>query len=465
MDFTIGVDIGGSATKFAVVDQAGTVVWPPGRPAERAAVARVSYTVAVPGAVRLVWHPTGEEAVVRYDVVAGDSATSGLVDGKRVVPAAVAHTALKQVLRRVAAGFSKPVAAAGIGATGLIGHDGLVREGYAFSSYRGTDWAAVAREAGFRGPVRVLNDARAAAWAEYVRIGHGGTFLHITAGTRVGCATVQDARLLEGADACAGEFSYQQFIGPDTDRYHAGARLMDGLLDDPAAFGAALTGVIHMINPDRIVLRGFPPRFVAAVQAHVDRYVFKTHWRTLMGEVPEGQGAMLCVTRSGDELVSAMMSDGHTPNEGVAPDFLSHMIVCAPSSLERPGGVCFGEIGGSFGIEADYCLRTGHPVPFDHIAALATGGDTEAAACLERAAKITAAGMVNACRMTGARLVTLGGAVPLLYDPYAKMVSQYVISQFSNDRTAPTIQPSATGNDAGVIGAAMYARRATQTNG
>ncbi len=131
----------------------------------------------------------------------------------------------------------------GIGATGLIGPDGIVREGYAFTGYRGTDWAAVAAEAGFRGPVRVLNDARAAAWAEYARIGGSdGAFLHVTVGTRVGCAIVENGRLLEGADGCAGEFSYQQLIGPGADRYRAGARLIDGLLDDPTAFGAALTG-------------------------------------------------------------------------------------------------------------------------------------------------------------------------------------------------------------------------------
>ena len=30
MTVAIGVDIGGSAIKFAVVDQAGSIVWPPG---------------------------------------------------------------------------------------------------------------------------------------------------------------------------------------------------------------------------------------------------------------------------------------------------------------------------------------------------------------------------------------------------------------------------------------------------
>ena len=108
------------------------------------------------------------------------------------------------------------------------------------------------------------------------------------------------ARLLEGADACAGEFSYQQLIGPGTDRYRAGARLSDGLLDDPTAFGAALTGVIHVVNPNRIVLHGFAPGFLAAVQAHLDRYVFKTHQRPLETAQGDGSGSVLYVARHGD---------------------------------------------------------------------------------------------------------------------------------------------------------------------
>ncbi len=137
------------------------------------------------------------------------------------------------------------------------------------------------------------------------------------------------------------------------------------------------------------------------------------------------------------------------------------MIVCAPLPLDRPGGVYFGEIAGSFGIEADYAVRTGRRAPFDEIAASAEYGDGEAAACLKWAAKITAAGIVNVCRMTGAQIVTVGGAVPLLYAPYMKLVSKYVMGQFSKDRTSPTIQTSAAGNDAGVIGAALYAMRAS----
>ncbi len=314
MAFTIGVDIGGSAIKFAVVDQAGSVVWPPGRGAM--AARRTGWPTACrrSGVARLAWQTSGEVEEFAFKTQAGSSygkdSSKALTEDEWIVPAAVAQTALRKALARIATDFSGPVAAIGIGATGLIGRDGIVREGYAFSGYRGTDWAAVATGAGFRVPVCVLNDARAAAWAEYVRVGRSSTFLHVTAGTRVGCAIVQHARLLEGADSCAGEFSYQQFIGPDTDRYHAGARLMDGLRDDPTAFGAALTGVIHMINPDQIVLRGFAPHFMAAVQAHVDRYVFKTHWRSLRGEEQEASGSTLYVTRRDGWLGSAMLSAG-----------------------------------------------------------------------------------------------------------------------------------------------------------
>ena len=71
---------------------------------------------------------------------------------------------------------------------------------------------------------------------------------------------------------------------------------------------------------------------------------------------------------------------------------------------------------------------------------------------------ITAAGIVNVCRMTGAQMVTMGGAVPLLYGPYMEIVSEYVMGQFG-DCSAPTLQRSAAGNDAGVIGAALHAMR------
>ena len=67
MTFAIGVDIGGSAIKFAVVDQAGRIVWPPGRPGHGGTAARVGYRVATPGVALLAWQTTGEEEVITYE--------------------------------------------------------------------------------------------------------------------------------------------------------------------------------------------------------------------------------------------------------------------------------------------------------------------------------------------------------------------------------------------------------------
>ena len=308
-----------------------------------------------------------------------------------------------------------------------------------------------------------------------------GAFLHVTAGTRVGCAIIEQGRFLEGADSCAGEFSYQQLIAPGngqhSDRYRADARLMDGLIDDPPAFGAALDGVIHVTNPNRIVLRGFAPGFVTAVQDHLDRYVFNTHLRTLILEgdeagkdadeaayaavarYHENPGSLLYVARHGYELSGALLIDGRIRNASVETGFLGRMIVCAPEAIGRPGDICFGEVAGSFGIEADYAARSGRRARFDEISAPAVVEDKHATACLELAARITAAGIVNACYITNARLITVGGAVPLLYPPYLQIVTEYVTAHLSDCSLAPMIKPGAAGNDAGVIGAALYALR------
>jgi predicted NBD/HSP70 family sugar kinase len=480
MGFAIGVDIGGSAIKFAVVDRSGAVAWPPG-----GRVDRVSYSVQAPGSAMLAWQFTGE-----VEEIACDLAPDEGPGGKWVVPAAVAQAALAKVLRRIETGFPHPVAAAGIGATGLIGRDGIVKEGYAFAGYRGVDWAAVAAEAGFGGAVRVLNDARAGAWAEYAAAGApSGAFLHVTAGTRIGCAVIRHRRFLDGADSCAGEFSYQQLIRPGSDpyrsdrnaRYRAGARVMDGLAGDPTALGAALVGVLHMANPNGVVLRGFAPNLVAAVQAHLDRHVFRTHLRPIVLEAGEpgedfdgaaraaaerygeNPGSLLYVARRSRDLASALLVDGERfdgcPGDGAG--FLSRMIVCSPAALASQGDLHFVEAAGSLGIEAEYAARCGRRLRFDQVVAAALAGDHTAAASLEIAAKVAAAGIANACRITGARLVTVGGAVPLLYRPYLQTAAGYVAAQLHGCSPIPTLTAGAAGNDAGVIGAALYALRST----
>ena len=67
MTVAIGVDIGGSAIKFAVVDEAGAIVWP-----ATGAPDRVAYSVATPGSGRLTWQSTGDVEEYMYEPGPGD---------------------------------------------------------------------------------------------------------------------------------------------------------------------------------------------------------------------------------------------------------------------------------------------------------------------------------------------------------------------------------------------------------
>lgn len=97
----------------------------------------------------------------------------------------------------------------GVGAAGLIDLDGVVRYG------PNLDWRdyplrrILHDELGL--PVRVENDASAAAWGEYV-VGAGrdaaGGSLMLTLGTGVGGGLVSDDRLVRGADGLAAEFGH-----------------------------------------------------------------------------------------------------------------------------------------------------------------------------------------------------------------------------------------------------------------
>jgi predicted NBD/HSP70 family sugar kinase len=479
----IGIDIGGSAIKFAVVDAGGRILWPPdGVPG------RVAYSVLHPGVCRLTWGATNETEELIYGTgppaLQAQPASGGrsvLVAADQVVPAAVAQEALRRALRRIVRGFGGKLAAVGIGATGLIDRSGIVTEGYAFSDYPGTDWGAVAADAGFPEHVQVLNDARAGAWAEYVLSppvaaaacmpGSGpasGAFLHVTVGTRIGCAAVVHGQLLAGADSCAGEFSYQQLLSPGAPSYAPCARLSAGLYDDPAAFGAALTGVLHVVNPQHVLLQGFAPAFVARVQAHVDQHAFAVHRRTIealdTGEtqtpsvfetlgVSSPARPLLAILRA--TATSILLIDGGPCGKGT--DFFSRLLVCAPEPLGAAGGLHFLEGAGSFGIEADYAVHSGVRAPFAAIVAAAAAGDPLADACLARAAALCAVGIANVCTMLAAQSVTVGGAVPLLYPPYLARLAIHLAEHFRPYGGAPAVRSGVTANDAGVIGAALYA--------
>lgn len=117
--------------------------------------------------------------------------------------------AMIDLVREVAADHDATGLPVGVGAAGLVDLDGVVR--YAPN----LDW----RDAPLRDeladalsvPVRVENDASAAAWGEY-RVGaaqhaHGGALM-LTIGTGVGGGLVLDDRLVHGATGLGAEFGH-----------------------------------------------------------------------------------------------------------------------------------------------------------------------------------------------------------------------------------------------------------------
>lgn len=123
--------------------------------------------------------------------------------------AAVRFEAMIDMTRRLGASGGVGAVPVGVGAAGLVDLDGMVR----YSP--NLDW----RDAPVRAhladalgvPVRVDNDAAAAAWGEY-RAGAGrhaaGGALMLTIGTGVGGGLVVDDRLVRGASGVGGEFGH-----------------------------------------------------------------------------------------------------------------------------------------------------------------------------------------------------------------------------------------------------------------
>lgn len=108
-------------------------------------------------------------------------------------------------LREAVAG----VAAVGVGAAGLVDHDGVVR--YAPNIPAFVEYPLAARLAGALGlPVIVDNDANAAAWGE---VAHGAAagvadVLVVTLGTGVGGGIVTGGSLYRGAHGLAAEIGH-----------------------------------------------------------------------------------------------------------------------------------------------------------------------------------------------------------------------------------------------------------------
>ena len=208
----LGVDIGGTTIKYAVVDPVrGTTVGP----------------------VRRV--PTPAPAT----------------------PAAVVAV-LRGVLERLERepGPGGPLAGVGVGVPAIIDH-GIARSAaHLDDSWIGTD----AREllaTGLGREVAVLNDADAAGLAE-VRFGAArganGTVLVITLGTGIGSALFLDGELIPNS-----EFGHVWLDGRDVDGWAGASARMEEALDWPTytdRLQRYLSHLERLISPDLIVLGG-----------------------------------------------------------------------------------------------------------------------------------------------------------------------------------------------------------------
>lgn len=281
----IGIDIGGSKVSAALVDECGgltglqTVPVPTRHPDEAPRTQQDKGNQ----------HLRGRERTATDDI--------GSID----------DVLLDQIARL--AGLATPVAI-GVGAAGWIDADQVIR----FSPHLPWREDDLARRlaARTRWPLRLVNDAKAAAWAEH-RFGagrdadssdtrdpdaadpHTSTMLMVTLGTGIGGAMIRDGELLLGRNRMAGEFGHMVVV-PDGrpcqcgnrgcwEQYASGNALVDLARDhgvggeqagpattaaaragDAAAIelltevgrwlGLGLANLTAALDPDRIVIGG-----------------------------------------------------------------------------------------------------------------------------------------------------------------------------------------------------------------
>ncbi|BCG48051.1 ROK family protein [Citrifermentans bremense] len=160
----IGVDVGGTNLRFALVDKSGAVLCRESEPTEKV-VASAPFVARLQGALRRL----------QGEAVAGGVRVAGV----------------------------------GIGVPGLVSAEGVVLSSVNLPALKGVDLGSeLARALGV--PVLVLNDANACALGEQ-RFGAGRRYrswLMLTIGTGVGAGLILDGRLWTGANGLAGELGH-----------------------------------------------------------------------------------------------------------------------------------------------------------------------------------------------------------------------------------------------------------------
>lgn len=178
MTMRVGVDVGGTKTAAALVDDGGLA------------------------------GPVVEAPTVT-------TATEGLIEGIVQLVAPLCDDAARS---------GDPVVSIGLGIAGLVDHDrGLVR----FAPHLPVrDEPIVARLHAHLGlPIDLENDASAAAWGEFLLgAGRGATnFLMVSVGTGIGGGIIINGKLLRGSSGTAGEIGHVPFV-PDGEPCGCGAR-------------------------------------------------------------------------------------------------------------------------------------------------------------------------------------------------------------------------------------------------
>lgn len=159
-------------------------------------------------------------------------------------------------LRDLAESEGGEVAAVGAGVPGLISNDGFVHVSVNLTPLDGVNLRdAISTLTGL--PTVVANDVNAIAWGEKT-FGAGrpfGSFLMVTLGTGVGGGLVLDGRLWSGIDGVAGEFGHVT-VEPDGHPCPCGNR---GCLEQYSSATAITRAARRLLEQGGSAISGFAP--------------------------------------------------------------------------------------------------------------------------------------------------------------------------------------------------------------
>jgi len=205
--------------------------------------------------------------------------TGGGIGRQAQMPTAMTD-GLEEFLKRLStlcqdlrsASGEKTIEAVGIGTPGLIARDGTVNVSPNLPALNGVCFARRVSEA-LELPVSVVNDANAIAWGEFVA-GAGQPFassLTLTLGTGVGGGLILDGALWEGPDGSAGEAGHIM-VDPDGPLCGCGSR---GCLEQYASARGIVKTALRLLDSGRHSTLASAPetlsaRLIAAAAAQGD---------------------------------------------------------------------------------------------------------------------------------------------------------------------------------------------------